>query len=180
MVQWDVSAPEIQGRNEMELVLSLDGGATFPIRLTGRIQPGDRRVDWRVPALPTEHARIALRAGSDEERETEALLFISEPFSIASTGTIGMEELFVVGGEWRTREALEGAPAQSASGSFSSPKPEPAFEPVNAAEAGIEDGAAVATTIDLHAAGNELPSLSSRRQAKPPATPRKAALQLRL
>ncbi len=177
---WSIGASELAGKNEMELVLSLDGGATFPVRLTGRIRPGDRLVDWRVPALPTEHARIALRSGSDEEGETESVLFVSEEFSITSTGGATAEELFAVGMEWRTREALEGAPAQHASASFSPANPGPVVEPMNGAEAGIEDGPAVAATIDSLASNAALPSAPLHRHFPLPAALRKAPVPLRL
>ena len=58
---------------ESELVLSLDGGRTFPIRLTADFEPATRKVLWRVPALPTDQARLALRAGNDEEPAQETL-----------------------------------------------------------------------------------------------------------
>ena len=177
---WSVSAPGLADTDEMELVLSLDDGATFPIRLTGRVLPGDRLVGWRVPALPTEHARIALRAGRDEEGETETILFVSEAFSIASTSPTGTEQLFAVGSEWRTREALEGAPAQPPSRSFSPGKPGPALEPLNAPEAGLEDGPAVNTSVELAASSNELPSRHSHQDTPLPSAPRKPALPLRL
>ena len=83
------------------------------MRLTSRIPPDARSTVWRVPALPTEHARIALRAGLDERAGAEELLFVSEPFAIASPGALPREELFVVNDEWRTREALEGAPVRT-------------------------------------------------------------------
>jgi len=53
--------PATAGAEERELVLSLDGGRSFPIRLTGEIGPGDGVVSWRVPALPAEHVVLALR-----------------------------------------------------------------------------------------------------------------------
>ena len=177
---WSVGASELEGKNEMELVLSLDGGATFPVRLTGRIQPGDRLVEWRVPALPTEHARIALRSGNDEEGETESVLFVSEAFSIASTGGAAAERLFPVGTELRTREALEGAPARQASGSLSPGDHGPVLASIDVLEAGVEDGPAVTTTVALLACHDEVPSLSSGPDASRPATPRTALVPLRL
>ncbi len=177
---WSVGASELEGKNEMELVLSLDGGATFPVRLTGRIQPGDRLVEWRVPALPTEHARIALRSGNDEEGETESILFVSEVFSIASTGGVAAESLFPVGTELRTREALEGAPAPQAPGSLCPGDHGPVLEAINVLDAGIEDGSAVTATVVLLASHDRVPSLCCRPDLSPAATPRKAPVPLRL
>jgi hypothetical protein len=68
---------------ESELVLSLDGG-------------------------------LALRAGNDEEPAQETLLLVSPAFVISgSRPDATLEELFAVGSEWRTREALEIDPGRS-------------------------------------------------------------------
>jgi hypothetical protein len=114
-VEWTLAAPA-PNRDEMELLLSLDGGRTFPIRLTGRIPIGASSASWRVPALVSETARLALRAGRDEAEESEELLAISEPFAISAPREPPVDELFRVGREWRTREALEGLPARDAPG----------------------------------------------------------------
>jgi hypothetical protein len=55
---------------EWEAFLSLDGGRTYPIRITPHLDLDLRRVQWRVPAVATESARLLLRVG-DESRETE-------------------------------------------------------------------------------------------------------------
>jgi hypothetical protein len=104
--------PVRDGFDEMELVLSVDGGRSFPVRVTRRIAPTDGGFSWMwlVPALPTAHARLALRAGVDEEEDAETILAISPDFAIAPSQAGGAEELFRVGDEERTRDALEGAP----------------------------------------------------------------------
>ena len=99
---------ELSGADEMELVLSLDGGRTFPLRVTGDLCLAMRRISWRVPALPAEHARLALRMGRDEEEGSETIVSVSDEFAIRIEGSADLEELFRVRGEWRTREALEG------------------------------------------------------------------------
>ncbi len=129
---WTLDPEVLRGLDEAELMLSLDGGATYPVRITARIPPEARSTEWRVPALPTEHARLALRAGLDEQAGAEELLFVSEPFVIASPGTRPREELFLVNEEWRTREALEGAPVRTPVSSCSSPGPEPELDPIDA------------------------------------------------
>jgi hypothetical protein len=111
-VTWTIGAGRGRGRDEMELVLSLDGGRTFPIRVTGRIAPDAASVVWRVPALPTERAVLALRAGDDEESDTEEVVAVSDAFAIASPRSRETEVLYAVDDEWRTREALEGAPVR--------------------------------------------------------------------
>jgi hypothetical protein len=58
---------------EWEAFLSLDGGATYPFRLTPHLDQDVRRFRWRVPAVPTDDARLLFRFG-DERRETAVAL----------------------------------------------------------------------------------------------------------
>ena len=53
---------------EWEAFLSLDGGATYPFRLTPHLDHDLRRFRWRVPAVPSADARLLFRFG-DERRE---------------------------------------------------------------------------------------------------------------
>lgn len=53
---------------EWEAFLSLDGGATYPLRITPHLDARRRSFRWRVPDLPTASARLLLRFG-DERRE---------------------------------------------------------------------------------------------------------------
>ena len=53
---------------EWEAFLSLDGGRTWPLRVTPHLDISIRRFSFRVPDLPTREARIMLRFG-DERRE---------------------------------------------------------------------------------------------------------------
>ncbi len=54
---------------EWEAFLSLDGGASFPVRITPHLDQDLRRVRFQVPPFATADARILLRFG-DERRET--------------------------------------------------------------------------------------------------------------
>lgn len=90
---------------EMELVLSLDGGQTFPLRVTGELSPESSRVLWRVPVLAARQARLALRAGTDEDPGEETIRVVSDVFEIAPLPGLDLEEIFRVRCEWRTREA---------------------------------------------------------------------------
>src|SRR3954466_15964762 len=65
---------------EWEAFLSLDGGATYPVRITPHLDQDLRRVRFRVPDLPAADARILLRLG-DERRET--VIALPGRFSIA-------------------------------------------------------------------------------------------------
>ncbi len=95
--------PATSGAEERELVLSLDGGKTFPLRLTGEIGPGDREASWRVPALPTEHAVLALREGDGGFEEE--IVAVSAEFSIVPDAGVPAEDIRFREGEWKTREA---------------------------------------------------------------------------
>lgn len=53
---------------EWEAFLSLDGGRTWPLRVTPHLDISIRRFTFRVPDFPTRDARILLRFG-DEKRE---------------------------------------------------------------------------------------------------------------
>jgi len=62
----------LAGAEEWEAFLSLDGGETYPVRITPHLDLDLRRVQWRVPAVSTRSARLLLRFGDEhEERELE-------------------------------------------------------------------------------------------------------------
>lgn len=104
-VSWALDRYQAVAFDEMELVLSLDGGRTFPLRLTRDLSPGSGRVTWRVPALPVGKARLALRGGSDEEPDLEAIAAVSDVFEIVPRAGLDLEQLFQFRGEWRIRES---------------------------------------------------------------------------
>jgi hypothetical protein len=58
---------------EWEAFLSVDGGATYPVRITPHLDQDLRRIRFQVPPVPTADARILLRFG-DERRETAIAL----------------------------------------------------------------------------------------------------------
>src|SRR5262249_7672187 len=68
---WAPQGP-VEGLDPVEewaAVLSFDGGATYPVRITPHLDRDLRRFRWQVPAIPTRDARLLLRFG-DERRET--------------------------------------------------------------------------------------------------------------
>ena len=71
-VAWEVGEGGFGGRRieEWEAFLSLDGGRTWPLRLTPHLDAGIRRFSFRVPGFPSRDARLLLRFG-DEREETE-------------------------------------------------------------------------------------------------------------
>jgi hypothetical protein len=58
----DVGIPPA-GAEEWEAFLSVDGGRTFPIRITPHLPIAESSFAWTVPDLPTPAARIRLRFG---------------------------------------------------------------------------------------------------------------------
>ena len=90
---------------EMELVLSMDGGQTFPVRVTRALESRSTGVAWRVPNLLSVEVRLALRAGVEGR---EQILFLSPDFTIRADPTARLDSLVALEGELWTREALDG------------------------------------------------------------------------
>lgn len=69
VVEWEgLALPP--NAHEWEAFLSVDGGKTWPLRITPHLDLSIRRFAFRVPDLPTGEARLMLRFG-DERREVE-------------------------------------------------------------------------------------------------------------
>jgi hypothetical protein len=97
---------------EMEVLLSLDGGRTFQLRVSREMSPGTNEIRWRVPNLPTAAARLALRAR--DRGDAEVIRAVSEEFAILPADTEPLEDLRRFRGEWRAGEALEEIPSGAA------------------------------------------------------------------
>ncbi len=67
------------GADEMELLLSLDGGRSFHVRLSPELEGDTRSFRWLVPDLPADRARLLLRIGGEDGERVGAL---SRPFRI--------------------------------------------------------------------------------------------------
>ena len=91
--------------DEAELVLSYDGGLTFPIRVSPEISPCASHFSWRVPSIPSSRARLALRVGREERGETEKIELLSEPFAILPDPDGQPERLYARSSEWWTPQA---------------------------------------------------------------------------
>jgi hypothetical protein len=78
---------------EWEAFLSLDGGATYPVRITPHLDRDLRRVRWQVPGIATSDARLLLRFGDERE---ETFLELPQRFAIASAP--GMEQALALAG----------------------------------------------------------------------------------
>jgi hypothetical protein len=103
-VRWTSPCDDLRRRDldEAELVLSLDGGRTFPVRVTPELKSCSTRFVWTVPALPAAHARLALRAGAEERDESEALVAVSSEFRILPEPDGRVEQLRRHAAEWWT------------------------------------------------------------------------------
>lgn len=79
-IEWEgLDLPE--RAEEWEAFLSLDGGRTWPLRITPHLDISIRRFTFRVPDLPAREARILLRFG--DERSEEVGMEAPQRFSIA-------------------------------------------------------------------------------------------------
>lgn len=109
--RWTLSPGDPRVGDEAELLLSLDGGHSFPLRVSREVDPESGRAVWRVPSLPSSRARLALRTGRRGEDEFESIALVGAEFEIALTPRGAAEELFRGRGEWATRAAARDAGA---------------------------------------------------------------------
>jgi len=86
--------------DEAEIVLSLDGGRTFPVRVSPDLNPCTAKYVWKVPALPSGEARLALRAGMDESDRSERVEIVSASFRILVEPDGRVEQLRRRMSEW--------------------------------------------------------------------------------
>jgi len=102
----ELPASGVGDEDEMELVLSLDGGSTWTVRVTPELEPGRGLLAWRVPALPTTRARLALRAGRGGE--DERVLAAGDLFAIVLPPGVPLEPIVRIGPDLSTEEAAGG------------------------------------------------------------------------
>jgi hypothetical protein len=93
--------------DEAELVLSLDGGLTYPIRVSRELDPCESTISWRVPALAAGSARLALRLGEESEWESEEIVAVSDTFQILPDADGRVEQLVARSGEWGVEPGTE-------------------------------------------------------------------------
>jgi hypothetical protein len=111
-IEW---APAGAGTEELELLLSLDGGRTWHLRVSPELPGESVRYRWRVPNLAAADARVRLRVRRDE-REIE--LPAGDSFTIECDPTRPAERRLVSEGPWwdGLEGAGEAAPTVSGSG----------------------------------------------------------------
>jgi hypothetical protein len=103
--QWSAPCGTVADADEMELVLSLDGGRTFPIRLTSELPPCTTHFRWRVPNVSTERARLAVRQGREGRAEAEEIAILSPEFRITAFDPDDAEQIQGPSEVW-TEQAL--------------------------------------------------------------------------
>jgi len=124
--------------DELELLLSLDGGRHFPLRVSPELDARERVWRWRVPNVPTSEARLLVRWGNEREEREAA---VSEAFEIEGDVSVPLDRELVHEDGWWTGEVLptrggvglaQGRPAWSAGRAHSVVAPEraPTVEPM--------------------------------------------------
>jgi hypothetical protein len=73
------------GAEEWEAFVSLDGGRTYPLRVTPHLPIAERTFDWTVPALAPGALRVRVRFGT---RGIEREFILEDGFEVA-TGDAG-------------------------------------------------------------------------------------------
>jgi hypothetical protein len=82
-LEWEAEGHGVGHATEWEAFLSLDGGRSWPLRLTPHLEIGLRRFSFRVPVFPSLDARLLLRFGDEQD---EAELEVPGRLTISSTG----------------------------------------------------------------------------------------------
>jgi hypothetical protein len=142
----------LPAHEEWEAFLSLDGGRSYPIRITPHLDIDLHRAVWEVPAVTSPDVRILMRVGDERH---EVAIELPERFSIAQSGTLSPFAL---------------APALSAH----------AGEAARPGDPGVRiwsEGSRSGGGRHLRAANPDGPYLEDGRQQQPPAlAPERAAL----
>jgi len=85
-VEWKTVLPNIDlSWCELELYLSVDGGATFPFRITPQLDPRAAFFYWTVPNMPTAAAVLDIRFGCEGSYPESYSPQTASPFVISHT-----------------------------------------------------------------------------------------------
>jgi hypothetical protein len=85
-VEWKTFLPNLDlSWCELELYLSVDGGVTFPFRITPQLDPRATFFYWTVPNAPTTAAVLDIRFGCEANYPESYSPQTSSPFVIAHT-----------------------------------------------------------------------------------------------
>jgi len=103
VLRWRGLPAEVE---ELELVLSLDGGDSYHVRVSPELEARELEYRWRVPDLPTRHAKLMLRMGGEKGERLGAL---SQEFRIEHAEGVPRPDLgFHEGQFWTGIEPLYG------------------------------------------------------------------------
>jgi hypothetical protein len=109
-IRWSGVPPEA---DEVELLLSVDGGRHFSLRLTEELDASSRSFRWRVPNLIAEGAALALRMGigGREVKSAPGPLFSlrPEPSNAKTLLRWRSQEIWVAAQEETVSEPAEGS-----------------------------------------------------------------------
>ncbi len=96
-----------EAAEEVELLLSVDDGRTYPVRLTEELDPHGGSFLWEVPGLETTRGRLAIRMGLNG---TEVIAAATEPFEISRRpSTAGVRLRWRSGEIWTASDSDAGA-----------------------------------------------------------------------
>ncbi|HWC64543.1 MAG TPA: hypothetical protein VG777_00565 [Thermoanaerobaculia bacterium] len=157
-------APE--GAEEWEAFLSLDGGETWPLRVTPHLPIAETSFRWIVPALPPGTARVKVRfGGAAGERE----FVLDEAFSIAGgPGPLIVPEPTAIGASPAPGEEGTVAWVDASRGTVVPPAPR-AVEPASRWQAA---GASVVAFPGRH---TKLPAAEEAAERPPASSPKTSA-----
>lgn len=86
-VEWKTLLPHVDySWCETEVYLSIDGGATFPFRITPQLDPRATFFYWTVPNMPTTAAVLDIRFGCEAHYPESYSPQTASPFTIAASG----------------------------------------------------------------------------------------------
>jgi len=105
-IRWTSLCNQYPDADELELLLSVDGGRSFSIRLTAELPVCASSFRWRIPALSSSEARLAVRVGREYRAGSEEIAFVSPPFRITSFASENEPELASGSSERWTEQAL--------------------------------------------------------------------------
>ena len=145
------------GGREAELLLSLDGGRAFPLRLTREGDPSSGSFSFRVPNFPTRKAAVALRS---EENGFETIRAVSAEFAIEADPLARSERIVPFGGDLALGEAAHGAHGSPLRSGVASHGP---------SLSALEE---TADSADVPAVAAHAPALAPSGDAAAPAVPR--------
>jgi hypothetical protein len=168
------------GFDEAELVLSLDGGLTYPIRVSRELDPCESTVVWRVPAIASDSARLALRMGEERDGESEELAVVGETFRILPDVEGRVETLVPRAGEWGVDLEPETLAARDLLGRSMRSTGERLLAPFSLPAASLPTAAAALRPARRATVHESVPAAGIRRSASVPTAPSGAPVPLRL